>query len=201
MTMAREDAVNLLTSTTDLAITERMFGETPWIFERDVGAFNEWRQDVADATACEAEGVYVVGSAMFGYSLSPDKPGRPFRRGGFNQHERSDIDVVIVSGRLFADTWDALLHADKAGLLGGTPAGRDKVRTDLYWGHITNTTVPGGTPPARSLRVAMSATTSRAPFRGHVAKARVYRRREDVVNYHVQSLRELRRTLRVEVAQ
>jgi len=71
------------------------------------------------------------------------------------------------------------------------------MRTDVYWGHITSATVPIGTPPSRQIRGVLAATTGQRPFRGHTAKARVYRRRVDLVGYHVQSLRALRRELGV----
>jgi hypothetical protein len=194
--MGREDAVTLVGSWTDAQITKRMFTQTPWIFSDDSAGFSAWRLAVSEAAACSPNGVFVVGSCSFGYSLSPLKPGRAFRRGA-RFDERSDIDVVIVSKLLFDAAWDAVRHSDAIGTLAGTREGRDKVRTDVYWGYVGNANVPSGTGPARTLRGAMGATTSRAPFRGHVAKARVYRHYDDLVGYHLQSLRALRKELSV----
>lgn len=194
--MARQDALTLLDSATDAQIATRMLTRTPWIFSGDLAAFALWRAAVAEEAACTPEGVYVVGSSVFGYSLSPLKAGRDFRRGG-RPGDRSDIDVVIVSDVLFDDAWNALRIGDANRSLHGTRETRDRLRTDVYWGFVGNTNVPAGTGPARMLRGAMAATTARPPFRGHTAKARVYRRHDDVIDYHVQSLRSLRKELAV----
>lgn len=49
----------------------------------------------------------MVGSAKTGYSLSPKKVLQPFHNEDFGK-ESSDIDIAIVSERLFAYFWDKL---------------------------------------------------------------------------------------------
>ena len=51
--------------------------------------------------------VQMVGSAKTGYSLSPKKVLQPFHNEDFGK-ESSDIDIAIVSERLFAYFWDKL---------------------------------------------------------------------------------------------
>jgi hypothetical protein len=164
--MSREQALALLASASDAAITEGMLARTPWIFAGDADKYQEWRERFAEAAICSPEGVYVVGSAMFGFSVSPEKAGRDFRRGG-HALGPSDIDVVVVSDTLFEVTWDVLREAESRGGLGATREDRDKVRTDVYWGHVTSVTIPKGTGPARLLLGALGLTTARQPFRGH----------------------------------
>ena len=52
----------------------------------------------------------IVGSAKTGYSLSPHKVLQPFHERDDNT-ESSDIDIAIVSERLFTHFWDDLRHA------------------------------------------------------------------------------------------
>jgi hypothetical protein len=171
-----------------------MLTQTPWIFGGDAAGFASWRADIAHDTACKPEDVYVVGSSVFGYSLSPTKAGRAFRHGSAREPP-SDIDIVIVSEMLFEESWHVLRRAEILNLIAPTRGERDKIRTDIYWGYVANVTVPPNTGVARAFRRAMAKTTSRVPFRGHPAKARVYRHYDDVLSYHTHSLRDLRREL------
>lgn len=52
-----------------------------------------------------ASDIAIVGSAKYGFSLSPDKNFKVF------DTETSDIDVVIVSSALFNSTWHFLRRA------------------------------------------------------------------------------------------
>ena len=52
-------------------------------------------------------GVQIVGSAKVGYSLAPDKVLKPFND-GIPGKDSSDIDVAVVSERLYNHFWDAL---------------------------------------------------------------------------------------------
>ncbi|MGG5331047.1 hypothetical protein [Enterococcus sp. AZ163] len=52
------------------------------------------------------EDYLIVGSAKIGFSLSPRKNFREFGQ-LIESHGESDIDIAIVSDRLFADLWEA----------------------------------------------------------------------------------------------
>lgn len=187
------ELANLLRSSSDRQIVQRLLKEVPWIFEGDAGAFVSWRDDIASAVGCSSASIHIVGSAALGFSLSPTKPGRPFRRTGSYPEPPSDIDVVLVCETLFTKAWDALREREQHGWPSTTRDARDKVRTDVYWGFVTSPNLPLGTQPAMIVRGAMARTTLRPPFRGHSAKARIYRKEGDLVAYHVQSLRALRK--------
>ena len=59
------------------------------------------RSEIAEHFQLDLNEVLVVGSAKLGFSIAPDKLYRPF-------HDESDIDVVIVSSRLFDKIWEAV---------------------------------------------------------------------------------------------
>lgn len=62
------------------------------------------RQKIADHFGIHTSSVVIVGSAKLGYSISPEKPLRPFA-------DNSDIDVAIVDNRLFEEYWLKLCRA------------------------------------------------------------------------------------------
>src|SRR5664280_1830608 len=177
--MTLEKLKELLDSANDKDITSRMLRDTPWIFQGNQGEFARWRADIADIAVCNTVGIYVVGSSAIGYSLSPTKPGRPFRHVSTKYEQPSDIDVAIVSDVLFREAWDALRLTEIERSIAASRDDRDKIRTDVYWGFVAGASVPTGTSPSRILRNAMSKTTYRSPFRGHRAQVRIYRRDED----------------------
>jgi predicted nucleotidyltransferase len=193
--MSFEEARALLANNSDKEITKRMLADVPWIFHGDGTLFAAWRAAVAGVSAMLApEAVFLVGSAALGYSLSPLKPGRDFRSGSLAS-ERSDIDLAIVSHDLFIAAWERVADRDRSLLLGGTEESRSKLRSDVYWGHIYSRSVPCGTQSSQIVRGAIAATQQKPPFRGYDVRARIYRTRIDLAEYHVHSLAVLRREL------
>ena len=59
------------------------------------------RSKIAEHFQLHPNEVLVVGSAKLGFSIVPNKLYCPF-------HDESDIDVVIVSSRLFDEIWEAV---------------------------------------------------------------------------------------------
>ncbi|HVE70985.1 MAG TPA: hypothetical protein VNI54_06420 [Thermoanaerobaculia bacterium] len=185
-------------------VETELLGSVPWIFSGDETRFGDWRTRVATAANLNATAIHLVGSASTGYSLSPLKPGRAFRRVGARDTKPSDIDIAIIDARLFLDVWDVIVGYDRRHQLrrilprsGYQPADDElvRVRQNVYWGTIAHTSAPPGTDVSRRFRSVFSATTRDRPFLGHPAKARVYRRRDDLVAYHEQSVQQLVRTL------
>jgi hypothetical protein len=205
--MTPQDLLKLIDAATiDEFVHTRLFSGVPWIFDGDDAAFRAWREAVASAAALELDGVHLVGSAATGFSLSPLKAGRPFRRVAVG-NAGSDIDVAIVDDGLFMKAWEALVASDRFGRLGRQLAGRvsqdnsirdelDRLRCYVYWGLIPHYVSLPGTEMARRLRMLAAATSRLKPFVGHRVSVRVYRRREDLVGYHLASARSLHRSLR-----
>jgi len=67
---------------------------TPYVFENRPMKYVIFREQVADRFEIGSQDVCIVGSAKLGYSPSSHKFGVPFA-------EASDVDVVIISERLF----------------------------------------------------------------------------------------------------
>lgn len=183
---------------------EHVVGRVPWIFGADQNLFSEWRRDAAAALGVGPEALFIVGSAATGFSLSPLKPARAFRRVVPDQPfaYASDIDIAVVDEELFTRAWDTVLQYDRRRLLykvfrgSLSSEGIGKIRQDIYFGCVSDAHTIIGTPPAQRLRALVSLTSRTSPFLGHRARARLYRRHEDLVSYHEQSLRQLLGALR-----
>lgn len=73
----------------------------------DEAAYNSFRQKVS-AHLPDAEYVSIVGSGNWRYSLNPEKLLTEY-------HKNSDIDVAVVSSKLYGEIWDEMrrIHRDK----------------------------------------------------------------------------------------
>jgi hypothetical protein len=139
--------------------------------------------------------IRIVGSAATGYSLSPLKPCRPFREASILGEAQSDIDIALIDPNLFTAVWDEIVARDRARHLGGTDDTRDRIRFEIYHGLVGQQNIPRNTEPARVVLSAMSVAGRSPPLRGYRIRTRVYRRFEDLREYHVSSLRQLRARL------
>ena len=188
-------------------VEKTLFSDTPWIFRGDASRYSEWRTTTARASGLTPDGIYLVGSAATGYSLSPFKPGREFRPIDPGVTHKSDIDIAVVNDELFVNSWNSILRYDRARRLSGALSGAwshkqpilqqiDRMRLNIYWGTISHAHTTQGSAESRVLRTLFSATTREDPFQGYDIKARIYRRREDLLSYHEQSLQQLKVKLR-----
>jgi len=193
--MTVEELAALLASHTDAEFVDAQLPDRrPWIFNGDA-QYEGWRSRVSDALGVQEQDLIIVGSAATGYSLSPLKPGRPFRHAVAPSGSASDIDIAIIDSDLFIMAWNEILRRDRMRTLGGTEDSRDKIRFDIYHGGIGQQTLPRNTEPARAVRSAMAIAGRSPPLRGYQLRSRVYRRMEDLRSYHISSLRQLRAQL------
>lgn len=175
-------------------IDGQLLGRRPWIFDADE-RYNAWRRGISHTLGIDAGAILIVGSAATGYSLSPLKPGRPFRPASILGQAQSDIDIALIDPNLFTAVWDEIVMRDRRFHLGGTDDTRDRIRFEIYHGLVGQQNIPRNTEPARILLSAMSDAGRSPPLRGHRIRTRVYRRLEDLRAYHLSSLRQLRARL------
>lgn len=175
-------------------VDAEIFRSFPWIFKSQE-EYEKWLESIAKETALNRDSIRIVGSAATGFSLSPLKPGRPFRKDAAPGKPPSDIDVALLDGELFDLAWEAILRLDRKGRLHGTDDSRSRIRTEVYWGLVGFQNVPSNTDVARRILGVTSALGRQAPLRGYPVKCRIYRRLEDLHAYHVSSLKRLRTEL------
>jgi len=195
--MTRGELRSLLNSRTDSEFVQNeILNRRPWIFDTDE-AYRSWRASVSDELGTEPDRVRIVGSAATGFSLSPLKPGRPFRQLPGVHGRTSDIDIALVDTNLFFTAWDVILFYDRGRRLSSSMEARARIRLDVYWGLVGHLSLPRNTEPARRVLTVMTVAGRVPPLRGYPIRCRVYRRIEDLLAYHIDSLRQLRKELAV----
>jgi hypothetical protein len=196
--MTRDELRSALDSQTDGDFVEREIIDRrrPWIFDADE-SHQAWRTSVAGELGLGTDSIYIVGSAATGFSLSPLKPGRPFRPLGGADEQTSDIDIALIDPSLFELAWETIVSFDRRRSLNVREDVRTKIRLDVYWGLVGQHSLPRNTYPARKILTAMIVAGRIPPLRGYEIRCRVYRRIEDLRAYHIASLHQVRRELAI----
>ena len=97
-----EDGVEIVSS-------QYLFSSNVWFFAQRFNNGKQYEQyDLFKAYFSKrlklpTNDIAIVGSAKTGFSLAPAKDFSPF-------HEGSDIDIAIVSPKIFRDSWEAYLQ-------------------------------------------------------------------------------------------
>ena len=101
----------LISNSADSLSRDYIFASDPWLFSETTKytpscSYEDFKQAVADGIAATKDYVFLAGSAVFGRSTNPqvDKLGKEFGT-------HSDLDVIIVSNRMFSQIWRHLLKA------------------------------------------------------------------------------------------
>jgi hypothetical protein len=105
----------------------------------DDDQYMDLRTDVSKQFNVHPNDVLVVGSAKLGFSIAPHKRYRSFG-------DESDIDVVIVNGKLFDDIWYLVFKAWKEKIIWENEANFYKY---LFRGWIR----PDFFPPSQSMQI------------------------------------------------
>jgi hypothetical protein len=94
---------DIRTGDAEEVVRNRLFEGTPHIFKADPTRYDTLRKHLADSLEVDQSGLRVVGSAMTGFSMSPNSFGRQFL-------PSSDVDMIVVSDKLFDFAWNLLLR-------------------------------------------------------------------------------------------
>lgn len=95
---------------------EELFSDDCWAFSSDSnlqwrGTYRQFRNTIGRFVDTNPNNIAIVGSARFGFSLTPDQARalKPFRLP--DQVHPSDLDVVIIHPELFERVWTSLREA------------------------------------------------------------------------------------------
>jgi hypothetical protein len=78
---------------------------TPYIFKDDEDKYFDLKREIASNFSEHYSNIYMVGSAKLGFSIAPQKCWQHFTT-------ESDIDMVIISNKLFESFWGSNLKRD-----------------------------------------------------------------------------------------
>lgn len=96
---------------------EIMATTVPWFFKKEfdkqaIDAYDSFKAYMANKFAVPSNNIFIVGSALLGFSLSPKKNYKLF-------DDTSDIDIVIVDEELYKTYWDKLFNDYSKSVLSG----------------------------------------------------------------------------------
>ena len=114
-----------------------LFDEFPYAFKDNQQNYYDLREKICGTFDIHPNNFTIVGSAKLGFSLNPDTLWRPFTDG-------SDIDIVLVSDKLFQDVWMQLLLYGQNTLILSTEEKRrfQELQKILYFGKIRPDKMP-----------------------------------------------------------
>jgi len=89
---------------TDIEIVERYisFG-SPYIFQSNESLYYDLKKDISSHFNEEIKNIIMIGSAKLGFSIAPSKLWKNF-------NDDSDIDIAIISEKLFDEYWKDLFE-------------------------------------------------------------------------------------------
>jgi hypothetical protein len=171
-----------------------LVGAKPVLF-RAHPDYGQWRDELAEESGLvSGEQVFLMGSALTGFSMAPPKYGRLFATSSTENRPASDLDVSVIDEQLFRDCWAATVDEDRRHRLRLTSDEKDKLKQDVYYGFIPGKVVPRSADVNQRI-LRLRAVCGRHPVSTGIRfRVRVYNRREDFVGYNIASLRGLRRS-------
>jgi len=171
-------------------LATQILQRAPWFYDQIESDFLKWSRNLLARQDFPATAVlHLVGSAANGFSLSPEKPGAPFRKLPYHDHP-SDLDFCLVDNKLFMQIWNSMVKEDH---LLGPQRRQDLIRVRVYWGRIEQYVIP----PSKAARVRRLADAIRRTpeCRGYRTSIRVYRRRKDLKGYTLSCLAKLKKAI------
>jgi len=189
--VAERDALTALLARDHQEVARDMVNGNPWLCQQVNVEWASWSSEFLKSRGMARAGLFLVGSAAFGFSLDPEKAGRPFRRiGGMSRP--SDLDLAVTDERLFKECWQDLV-ADERGM--PVPRRDSRHRAGVYWGRIDGWGLPGRAGSNAQVRALLDAVRRSKEFRGYRVSLRIYRRQEDLHHYLVHMLNALEREI------
>jgi len=172
----------------DLFASQYIFEATPHIFAGDFPGYVRWKTEIGARLEIDPRAICLVGSAVVGISLNPNKGLKPFG-------DTSDVDVAVVSYRYFEWAWHHLraLRLQKLKMpvesLNALKAHRERY---IFDGTIATDSILAFLPFARSWVPAFSDMSAIPPTEGRQINARIYRDFESLRQYQLRSVTRAR---------
>ena len=123
----------------ELVSAQYIFSSNVWFFSQKFNngkqyeQYDSFKAYFSKRLHLSTNDVAIVGSAKTGFSLAPAKDFSAF-------HEKSDIDVAIVSPKIFRNSWDAYLQLKSANRL----PDQKVVARDIFRRFVTLKNPPSG---------------------------------------------------------
>jgi hypothetical protein len=182
---------DLRTLAPDVFASQYIFEATPHVFGGDFPGYVRWKTEIGGRLDIDPRAICLVGSAVVGISLNPNKGLKPF-------DESSDVDVAVVSNRYFELAWHHLrkLRIQKlempAESLSALKAHRERF---IFDGTIATDSILPFLPFAITWVPALSDMAGIPPTEGREINARIDRDFESLGEYQLRSVIRARAAL------
>jgi hypothetical protein len=167
-------------------VAEYVLERIPHIFNQDWSLYRKWRAELGSRLGVDPCDISITGSACVGVSLSPRKNFSLF-------HDRSDIDVAVVSPYHFDVAWRCL----RAFRLADARNNRERQavirhrENYIYWGCIATDRILRIMPFVKDWLIASSDMGGIKPTEGRDVNFRIYRDYESLRSYQTNGVRTL----------
>ena len=146
------------------------------------------KETVSDEFGLNIKAIEIVGSAKLGFSLNPNKIGQTFNK-------TSDVDLLIVSSRLFDLAWNELLKLDFH-YHRLTPKDKDFLKDcyeTIHRGYISPERIPKKSGFGRNWWSIFDKLSNKKEFEYRKIRARIFKNWEFAEKYYSIQLVELSR--------
>ncbi|QFZ23824.1 hypothetical protein [Saccharothrix syringae] len=162
----------------------------PYIFS-DRKQYVEWKSLLAADLDVDPYTIVIVGSSCLGYSISPTKLFNPF-------HQRSDIDVAVISSAHFEQAWTWLRRPGVRDMFESKrwQHSFDDHRSRLVFdGAIATDKILNRLPYGPQWARALHRAANREPTTRRTIKARIYKDFEALRTYQISNVRTIKQKL------
>ncbi|WP_017452132.1 hypothetical protein [Herbaspirillum rubrisubalbicans] len=102
---------DLIKSSASEIYSRLLMSEDVWLLRKKFGdshreKYHALKIEISNALRVSVKNIAIVGSAKFGFSITPERQFPSFREGLEDEAQNSDIDVVLVSREIFVDLWE-----------------------------------------------------------------------------------------------
>ncbi len=94
--------------TSNYIIEKYVLHNVPYFFAKDMDLYFEIKKKISEFYSISITNIYLVGSGQFGFSMSSEKDYRDFVWEESTEELASDLDIAIISNKLFDEYWDGI---------------------------------------------------------------------------------------------
>jgi predicted nucleotidyltransferase len=174
----------------EAAVNSLILQGSVFYFQNDPKKYFQFKNMLSRRLDVHTNNIEIIGSAKLGFSLNQEKLGEAFDK-------ESDIDVAVISDRLFERAWSELISIRDKKWLELTPKERANLtqcQSDVYWGYVSPDKVPGGTEFSKWWWSIFEELSSHADYERRKIRGRLFKSWERAQAYYCYSIQNLLRT-------
>jgi hypothetical protein len=172
-------------------VSTHLFESIPTVFENRVDLWIQWKKRLASFLEVDPYEMVLTGSGAIGYSLSPYKNYRKY-------HDKSDIDVAVISSHHFETAWRYLRQSRTRWLSISRQAKiaiEEHRKNYVFTGTIATDSFLALLPFGKRWQNGLDEMGTHAPTVGRDVKLRIYRDYDALRYYHMTGIKRLQEAL------